>query len=73
MAMYTFTKKEWIIFFAGAEAMHTVSHALLYFSGGLPMTFYSWVITAQLNAWAVIINAFITIGLLWWAQAIAKK
>lgn len=61
------TLKEWVIFFAGAEAFHTFSHIIFYFSGALPVTFYTIVVTQQLNLWAIIINAVITILLLWWA------
>ena len=61
------TLKAWIIFFAGAEAFHTLSHIVFYFSGILPIAFYSIVVTQQLNLWAIIINAVITGLLLWWA------
>lgn len=63
------TQKEWIIFFAGAEAFHTLSHALLYFSGQT-FSFYSILVTQQLNLWGTLINGFITVWLLWWAARI---
>lgn len=63
------TKKEWIIFFAGAEAFHALSHLLFYFSAQT-FSFYSILITQQFNLWATLINGGITIWLLWWARCI---
>lgn len=60
--------KEWFIFFAGAEAFHTLSHIMLYFSNVLPITFYSIEVTQNLNVWAIILNAFFTYILLKWAR-----
>lgn len=62
------TKREWLLFFAGAEALHTISHLMLHFSNSLPINFYSLVITHQINLWAILCNATATILLLWWAQ-----
>lgn len=62
-----FTKKEWIVFFAGAEAFHTLSHLLLYISA-VPFYFYGIIVTPQLNLWAFVINAIITLWLIWWAN-----
>jgi hypothetical protein len=62
------TKKQWVIFFAGAEAFHTLSHIMLYFSDMLPFAFYSIQVTQQLNLWAVFINGIATILLLNWAK-----
>lgn len=59
------SKREWIAFAAGAEAFHTFSHIVLTFSG-LPITLMSINVTPQLNAFAIIINGIITVGLFWW-------
>lgn len=63
-----FSNKEWIIFFAGAEAFHTLSHILLGYLHVLPIKFFSITWTKQLNYLGIIINALITVGLLWWAS-----
>jgi uncharacterized PurR-regulated membrane protein YhhQ (DUF165 family) len=62
------TKREVIIFFAGVEAFHTLSHLSLNVSGQLPMRVFGFNVTAGLNAWAIVVNAAITAALLWWAR-----
>lgn len=68
------TKKEVIIFFAGAEAFHTFAHLMLTVSGLLPLHphWLPFAITPQFNAFALAFNALITIGLLYWASRIRK-
>lgn len=61
-----FGKKEWILFFAGAEAFHTLSHILISFTDTLPVKFYSIEWTQQLNMYGIVINALVTVALLWW-------
>ncbi len=63
-----FSKKEIIIFLAGAEASHTISHIFINYLGILPLHFLwiNW--TQQLNVFAIIANAVITALLLWWAS-----
>ena len=70
-----FTKKNIVMFFAGAMAFHTLSHLMLYFTYLLPMRLCpccSFVFTAEMNFWAVVISAAITIGLLGWASQLKK-
>lgn len=62
------TKKDIIIFLAGAEAFHTLSHIVINFSGLLPITLFSITWTQSLNMLGIVINALITVGLLWWAS-----
>jgi hypothetical protein len=64
------TKKELIIFFAGAETFHTLSHILLYWS--VPFTFWGITISPALNMWAIIINAAVTIWLFMWLKQLQK-
>lgn len=64
------TKKDVIIFFAGAMAFHTLSHIMLHFATILPLTFWGIVLTSGLNMYAIVISALITIALLWWAARI---
>ncbi|HRN78273.1 MAG TPA: hypothetical protein PLU71_03465 [Candidatus Dependentiae bacterium] len=66
------TQKEFIIFLAGAEAFHTLAHLYIALVGTLPIQFGGITITPQLNMFALIINAIITVGLLWWAQTMKK-
>lgn len=59
------TTREWLLFFAGAQAFHTISHIFLYFANILPITIFSISFTQQLNLLAIIINAATTVALLW--------
>lgn len=63
-----FTTRDIVIFLAGAEAFHTISHILIGYLHILPMQLFSITWTQQLNFWAIIINAVITALLLWWAS-----
>ena len=61
------TTREIVIFLAGAEAFHTLSHVMIGFSGTLPINFFFITWNQQLNLVGIIINGLITAGLLWWA------
>lgn len=61
------TKRDVLIFLAGAMAFHTLSHLVLAVSGILPFTFFNIVWTQNKNTLAIVLNAIITFGLLWWA------
>lgn len=67
-----FSLRDFIIFMAGAAMFHTVSHITLAYSGILPVTVGSMEITSQVNMVAILINALITVGLLWWASRLSK-
>lgn len=60
--------REIIIFCAGAQAFHTISHLLLGNFCNLPIQFRSFSFTKELNLYASIINAVITVLLIWWAN-----
>lgn len=62
-----FSNKELVIFLAGAEAFHTLSHIFLCCMHILPLKLFTITWTKQLNRAAIVINAVITVGLLWWA------
>jgi len=66
------TKREVIIFLAGVEAFHTLSHLTLSVSGQLPMRVFGFTLTAGRNAWAIVVNAAITAALLWWAGRLKR-
>lgn len=57
-----------VIFLAGAEFLHTLSHILLPYFVTLPLDMRLIVFTQTWNVWTIVINAVITIILLWWAS-----
>lgn len=57
-----------VIFIAGAEFFHTLSHVILPYFITLPLDMKFLIFTPAWNVWAIIINAIITIILLWWAS-----
>lgn len=61
-----FSFRDLIIFLAGAEFFHTITHIMLAFWLKLPMDFKFMVLTEKMNLFAIILNALITILLLWW-------
>jgi len=63
-----FSLKNVLIFFAGAEFFHTLSHILLPFFVQLPLETRVIHLTPTFNMWAIIINAIITLVLLWLAK-----
>ncbi len=63
-----FSKRDIVIFFAGAEAFHTLVHIWFSMAGTLPIKVFNFSLTPQLNMFAIVLNAIITIGLIWWAH-----
>jgi hypothetical protein len=61
-----------IIFLAGAEAFHTITHILLPFAVVLPLTTKYLVVTPEINYGAIVVNGVITILLLWWAAKLKR-
>lgn len=61
-----FSFRDLIIFLAGAQFFHTISHIMLAFCIKLPLDFKFGVLTKKLNLFAIIVNALTTILLLWW-------
>jgi hypothetical protein len=63
-----FKFKNLIIFLAGASFFHTISHIVVPYIVILPFPtrFIEW--TPSLNAWAIGINAAVTVILLLWAS-----
>lgn len=60
--------RDWVVFFAGAQFFHTVSHIMLPYFMTLPVDMKVVVLTANMNFWAIGINAIIMVLLLWWAK-----
>jgi hypothetical protein len=67
---FMFSLKNILIFLAGAEFFHTLSHLLMPLFVELPLETKIIHLTPSLNIWAIIINALITLALLWWAKKI---
>lgn len=66
------SKRDIVIFAAGAEAFHTLSHILISFSNTLPLHFFSYTFTGHMNIAAIILNGLITVGLVYWAHCLKK-
>ncbi len=62
------TKKDSLIFLAGAVAFHALSHLTIHFANILPLQFYCITLTHNLNVYIIIFSTLITIALLWWAS-----
>jgi len=61
------SKRDIVIFFAGIQTFHTLSHIAINYLGILPIELViNW--TQQLNVLAIGINAIITLWLFWWAS-----
>lgn len=61
-----------VIFFAGAEFFHTLSHIILPYFINLPVDMKFMLLTPTINTLAIIINAVITVALLWWAHRLKR-
>ncbi len=61
------SKKDSLIFLAGAMTLHTLSHLMIHFANVLPLKFYGIVLTYSFNFYVIIFSTVITIALLWWA------
>lgn len=62
--------REVVIFIAGAQFFHTLSHIILPYFITLPLDLKFITFTSSLNIGAILINAAITVALLWWANRI---
>ena len=62
-----------VIFFAGAEFFHTLSHIILTYLINFPLRTKVMIVSSSINNWAITVNALITIGLILWAVALTKK
>lgn len=67
------TLRDIVIFAAGAEFFHTLSHIMLPLFIKLPLDMHVIVLTQDFNLWAIGINAVITLALLWWAHKLKPK
>jgi len=60
-----------IISVAGAEFFHMLRHVILPHMVALPLDLKFVMLTPSMNLWAIIINAAITVILLWWASRLS--
>ncbi len=60
------SKRDIVIFFAGVECFHTLSHAIMYWIDK-PMDVGFMVVTPAVNFWSMLFNGAIAAWLLWWA------
>jgi hypothetical protein len=67
------SKRDAIIFLAGALAFHTLTHLALMYSRLLPFKMYGIPVTVGLNNFAVLFGTIGTIALLWWADKLSKE
>lgn len=67
------SKREIVLFFAGAQVFHTLSHILINLDGALPIRFFFITWTKQMNMAAIIINVIVTVALLWWAARLKQS
>lgn len=68
-----FSLRDLIIFLAGAEFFHTISHIILGLYITLPLHTKMGEFTSSTNCWAIAINAIITLLLIIWAVRLSKK
>jgi hypothetical protein len=67
--------RDGLLMLAGAEALHTLAHVWLGVSGLLPRSdpwFPSLTMTPELNGFAILANALVTVGLLYWANRLRR-
>ncbi|MBX9805867.1 MAG: hypothetical protein K2Y18_08980 [Alphaproteobacteria bacterium] len=60
--------RDWVVFLAGVEFFHTLVHVMMPHVMSLPMDMKVMVMTSTMNTSAIIVNAVITVMLIWWAR-----
>jgi hypothetical protein len=73
LKLRSFNLRDIVIFLAGAEFFHTLSHIVLAYLVSFPWQTKYVIVTKSLNNNAVIFNGLVTIALLWWAVSLRKK
>jgi len=67
------SKRDFLIFLAGAMFLHTLSHLMGAFIFTFPYDFKFIVLTSNMNLWIIIISAVLTLLFLWWAERLSKR
>lgn len=60
--------RDFVVFFAGVEAFHTLSHIFIALAVNLPLQTKYLTLTSTMNSWAIVINGAITLFLFWLAK-----
>lgn len=68
--MYNF--RDLIVFLTGFEFFHTLMHIFLPYIVKLPLETKHLLLTANLNTFAIVINAAITVALFWWSTRLRR-
>jgi hypothetical protein len=68
-----FSFRDFIIFLAGVEFFHTISHILLVLSSSLPSNLKAMMLAPSVNIWAIFINGIITVALFVLAISLSKN
>lgn len=66
-----FSLRDLIIFLAGAEFFHTLTHLFFAFFVPLPLDLKFIILTKNLNTVSIIVNAIVTILLIWWSYRLS--
>lgn len=64
------SKKDVLIFFAGALACHTLSHLTIQFTQLLPIQLLGFTLTYNFNIIVIIVSLILTLALIWWASRV---
>lgn len=68
------SKRDWVLFFAGFEAFHTLSHVVIAYLGTTPIRYLypagGW---QGVNTAVILVNLAITIALVYWAGALSPQ
>lgn len=67
-----FSWRDLVVFLAGAEFFHTLSHILIGYFFTLPLDMKFMTLTPTMNMWAIVINGIITVVLIGWATRLQK-
>lgn len=65
-----FTLKNLLIFLAGGETFHAISHFMLPYFVKLPLEINGITFTQSMNEWAIIVNGLIAVALLFLASRV---
>lgn len=60
--------RDWVVFFAGFQVFHTLSHIIIAFGVNLPLATKYMTLTSTMNSWAIVINGLIAAVLIWLAK-----
>lgn len=62
------SKRDIIVFLAGAFTFHTLAHLTIAMTDTLPIRVFNIIIDKQMNLLGIVVNGLIASGLIWWAN-----